>query len=276
MGCIFIEMGPGDRIPVLPFFDLVMVWNPGISYGLFPAHGILGTALLTLFSVAAVAGLGWWLWRAERGVLAAALGWSSAGYRKPHRPADLRQGCRFFHFYVRGYDWYVFNIADARSRWACGAALRCVAAAGTDGCRPPKRKMRMTSDPRDSSSRGAGRAGPVAHRLRIHPQARASPRSRLTNLRWSRNRRSSFPGFQPPATQAGRFAHQPDLTDRRRSIRAVWRRSGRRGGRRSRQLQPGRTHSACQFRRRECGSFDQKADRFRRKGYGSNGRQLHR
>src|SRR5215469_14741705 len=30
---------PGEHISLLPFFNLVMVWNPGISYGLFPAHG---------------------------------------------------------------------------------------------------------------------------------------------------------------------------------------------------------------------------------------------
>jgi signal peptidase II len=112
-GLHFIEMGPGDHISVLPFFDLVMVWNPGISYGLFPAHGILGTALLTLFSIAAVGGLGWWLWHAGRSLLAAALGLVIGGaignlidrliYGKV---AD------FFHFYVHGYDWYVFNIAD--------------------------------------------------------------------------------------------------------------------------------------------------------------------
>ena len=32
----FANMPPGQTVPVLPFFNLVMVWNPGISYGLFP------------------------------------------------------------------------------------------------------------------------------------------------------------------------------------------------------------------------------------------------
>jgi signal peptidase II len=109
----FIEMSPGTHIPVLPFFDLVMVWNPGISYGLLPARGFLGTALLAIFSLAAVLGLGWWLWQAERKLLAAALGLIIGGAignlidRLIYgRVAD------FFHFYVHGYDWYVFNIAD--------------------------------------------------------------------------------------------------------------------------------------------------------------------
>ena len=109
----FIEMGPGDSVPVLPFFNLVMVWNPGVSYGLFPAHGPFGTALLAVFSLAAVGALTWWLWSARRKLLAVGLGLVIGGalgnlidrlvYQKV---AD------FFHFYVRGYDWYVFNVAD--------------------------------------------------------------------------------------------------------------------------------------------------------------------
>ena len=112
-GFHFIEMSPGDRVSVLPFFDLVMVWNPGISYGLLPARGFLGTAVLAIFSLAAVLGLGWWLWHAGRRLLAVALGLVIGGAignlidRLIYgRVAD------FFHFYVRGYDWYVFNIAD--------------------------------------------------------------------------------------------------------------------------------------------------------------------
>jgi signal peptidase II len=109
----FIQMGPGDAVPVLPFFNLVMVWNPGVSYGLFPAHGPLGSWMLATFSLLAVAVLGWWLWRAGRTVLAVGLGLVIGGalgnlvdrlvYQKV---AD------FFHFYVHGYDWYVFNVAD--------------------------------------------------------------------------------------------------------------------------------------------------------------------
>ncbi len=109
----FIGMGPGDHIAILPFFNLVMVWNPGVSYGLLPAHGWLGTALLAAFSLAAVAVLGWWLWRAHRQALAVGLGLVIGGaignlidrliYGKV---AD------FFHFYALGYDWYVFNVAD--------------------------------------------------------------------------------------------------------------------------------------------------------------------
>lgn len=120
----FREMPPGSAVPVLPFFNLVMVWNPGVSYGLFPAHGAWGTALLALFSLAAVVGLSWWLWNSHRASLAAGLGLVIGGAvgnlidRLVYgRVAD------FFHFYFRGYDWYVFNVADCAITLGVGALL---------------------------------------------------------------------------------------------------------------------------------------------------------
>jgi signal peptidase II len=109
----FLEKGPGDAVPVLPFFNLVMVWNPGVSYGLFPAHGPFGTAVLAIFSLAAVSALGWWLWGAQRKVLAIGLGLVIGGaIGNLIDRLIYGQVADFFHFYVRGYDWYVFNIAD--------------------------------------------------------------------------------------------------------------------------------------------------------------------
>lgn len=123
-GFHFIELSPSAHIPVLPFFDLVMVWNPGISYGLLPAHGLFGTTLLALFSLAAVGGLGWWLWHVGRRLLAVALGLIIGGAignlidRLIYgRVAD------FFHFYVHGYDWYVFNVADCAITLGVAALL---------------------------------------------------------------------------------------------------------------------------------------------------------
>src|SRR5271170_2396853 len=73
-GAGFAHMPPGAAVPVLPFFNLVMVWNPGISYGLFPASGP-GTALLIVgLSVVAVVVLGWLLWRATSWALAIGYG----------------------------------------------------------------------------------------------------------------------------------------------------------------------------------------------------------
>ncbi|HEX3756652.1 MAG TPA: signal peptidase II [Rhizomicrobium sp.] len=112
-GAGFAHMVPGESVSVLPFFNLVMVWNPGISYGLFPASGRVGTAILVAVSLAAVAGLGWWLWRSTSRALTLGFGLVIGGALGNlidrllyGRVAD------FFHFYGFGYDWYVFNVAD--------------------------------------------------------------------------------------------------------------------------------------------------------------------
>ena len=109
----FIEMTGSQAVQILPFFNLVMVWNPGVSYGLFPAHGPLGTALLAVFSLAAVSALSYWLWGAQRKILAVGLGLVIGGALGNLIDRLIYQKVAdFFHFYVRGYDWYVFNVAD--------------------------------------------------------------------------------------------------------------------------------------------------------------------
>jgi signal peptidase II len=92
-----------------------MVWNPGVSYGLFPAQRPWQIALLIVFAFVAVSILGWWLWHVTRRALAIGLGLVIGGAIGNnlidrlvyHKVAD------FFHFYTPGYDWYVFNVADA-------------------------------------------------------------------------------------------------------------------------------------------------------------------
>jgi signal peptidase II len=113
-GAGFAHMAPGQSVPVLPFFNLVMVWNPGISYGLFPASSAVGTAALVGVSIAAVAVLSWLLWRATSHPLAIGYGLIIGGALGNNLVDRLVYGrvADFFHFYGFGYDWYVFNIAD--------------------------------------------------------------------------------------------------------------------------------------------------------------------
>jgi signal peptidase II len=110
----FQAMRPGQAIHVLPFFNLVMMWNPGISYSLFPAHSLSGSLLLCLFSAIAIVALGWWLWHSGRRPLAAGLGLVVGG-AIGNLIDRLIYGAvaDFFHFHAFGYDWYVFNVADA-------------------------------------------------------------------------------------------------------------------------------------------------------------------
>jgi len=113
-GLDFRALGPAARIDVLPFFNMVMVWNRGVSYGLLPAGSFTATLLLILVSIAAVIGLSWWLMRAERPLLGYGLGLVIGGALGNVIDRVLYGAVAdFFHFYAFGHDWYVFNVADA-------------------------------------------------------------------------------------------------------------------------------------------------------------------
>ena len=110
----FRALGPAARVDILPFFNMVMVWNRGVSYGLLPAGSFTGTLLLILVSIAAVIGLSWWLSKAERPLLGYGLGLIIGGALGNVIDRVLYGAVAdFFHFYAFGHDWYVFNVADA-------------------------------------------------------------------------------------------------------------------------------------------------------------------
>ena len=90
-----------------PFFDLLLVWNKGISYGLFNnnAQGILvGMSLL-------VCAMLWiWLCRSHRPVTAAALGLVIGG-ALGNALDRLSRGAvaDFFQLHWGSWAWYVFK-----------------------------------------------------------------------------------------------------------------------------------------------------------------------
>jgi signal peptidase II len=101
-------------VRVAPFLDLVMVWNPGISYGLFPQGDAAGRLVLIGFAAAAVAGLAVWLARVHGAVGAAGIGLVIGGAVGNAVDRALYGAVAdFFAFHAFGYHWYVFNIADA-------------------------------------------------------------------------------------------------------------------------------------------------------------------
>ncbi len=118
------------RVDLLPFFSLTMVWNQGVTFGLFKADGAWGPLALAGIAFVIVAALVVWLRRAESPVVALALG-SIAGGAVGNVLDRVRFGAvvDFLHFHVGGWSWYVFNVADAAI--VCG-----VAALVLDGLRP--------------------------------------------------------------------------------------------------------------------------------------------
>lgn len=102
------------QVRVTPFFDLVMVWNPGISYGLFPQGDPSGRLVLIGFAAAAVAVLYVWLARMRGIAGAAGIGLVIGGAVGNAVDRALYGAVAdFFAFHAFGYHWYVFNIADA-------------------------------------------------------------------------------------------------------------------------------------------------------------------
>jgi signal peptidase II len=106
-----IDRGP---FSVTPFFQLTVVWNRGISYGMFQQHSDLGRWLLIALSIAAAIWLGWMMWRAESRMGAASLGLIIGGaLGNAVDRAAYGAVFDFAHFYIGEWSWYVFNVADA-------------------------------------------------------------------------------------------------------------------------------------------------------------------
>jgi signal peptidase II len=106
------------RIHVLPFLDLVLTWNKGISYGLFQQEGAFGQWALLAFKVIAVALLWLWLARATGRLTALSLGLIIGGaLGNAIDRAAYGAVADFVLSYVNTVDfkfsWYVFNLADA-------------------------------------------------------------------------------------------------------------------------------------------------------------------
>ncbi|GJE56508.1 MULTISPECIES: signal peptidase II [Methylobacterium] len=99
---------------VAPFTDFVVVWNRGVSYGMFQQEGDLGRWLLVGLSVVAALALGFWMKRAGTRLLAISLGLIVGGaIGNAIDRAVFGAVFDFVHLHAGDWSWYVFNIADA-------------------------------------------------------------------------------------------------------------------------------------------------------------------
>ena len=107
------NIGAKTPVAIAPFFDLVLVWNQGISYGLLPQQGELGRLGLVLFAIVASLALAVWLARQTSQLAAASLGLIIGG-AIGNAIDRIAYGAvaDFFSFHAFGFEWYVFNIAD--------------------------------------------------------------------------------------------------------------------------------------------------------------------
>ena len=103
----------GGRIHVLPFFDLTLVWNKGVSFGLLGAGSLVGRIALIMFSLAISGVVCHWLWTAKRLRPAVALGLILGGaLGNVMDRIYFGRVFDFLDFSRLGFPW-IFNIADS-------------------------------------------------------------------------------------------------------------------------------------------------------------------
>jgi len=104
----------GKAIEVAPFLNLVVVWNRGVSFGLF-SHDWAGAPwVLSAVAVAIVVLLCFWLARAQRRLTALALG-AVIGGAIGNVIDRARFGAvyDFVDLHYAGWHWPAFNLADS-------------------------------------------------------------------------------------------------------------------------------------------------------------------
>ena len=111
------ELGRRGAVSVAPFFDLVLAWNTGISYGWFQDEGAAGQLILLAVKAVAVVVLAIWMARSSSRLATFALGLIIGG-AIGNAIDRLAYGAvvdfALFHVQIGGkpFNWYVFNVAD--------------------------------------------------------------------------------------------------------------------------------------------------------------------
>lgn len=107
-------MRPPRVVEVTPFFNLVLAWNQGVSFGLFSHEAAVMPYVLSGVALAIVVVLLGWLRGAERGLVALAIGLIIGG-AVGNVIDRLRFGAvtDFLDFHAMGVHFWAFNIADS-------------------------------------------------------------------------------------------------------------------------------------------------------------------
>lgn len=107
------ELPVRGSVQLLPIFNLSMVWNKGVSFGLLAADSLIGRILLVSFSLLVAGFLVNWLKTAERLVLGVGISLVLGGaIGNAIDRAVYGAVVDFLDFSGLGFPW-VFNIADS-------------------------------------------------------------------------------------------------------------------------------------------------------------------
>jgi len=111
-----------DVVVLLPVLNFVLVWNHGITFGMFTSFGDVGKIVLAGIALAVIGALAVWLLRAQRWLTTIAIG-AIAGGAIGNVADRLHYGAVVDFIQVHAgwlYFPYVFNVGD--SCIVCGVA----------------------------------------------------------------------------------------------------------------------------------------------------------
>ena len=111
------DLGRRGAVQVMPFFDLVLAWNVGISFGWFQNDSWIAQAILTVVKAAAVIALAVWMAWSRTMLATIALGLiigGAIGNAIDRFVYGAVVDFALFHVEIAGktWNWYVFNLAD--------------------------------------------------------------------------------------------------------------------------------------------------------------------
>ncbi|MBL4602792.1 MAG: signal peptidase II [Emcibacteraceae bacterium] len=101
-------------VKVLPIFDVVMVWNRGVSFGFLSASDDFGRWALVALNLIIVAILIYWLKSAKNILLSGAIGLVIGGaFGNIYDRVKFGAVADFFQFHWESWYFAVFNVADS-------------------------------------------------------------------------------------------------------------------------------------------------------------------
>ena len=111
------DIGHRGAVKLAPFFDLVLTWNVGISFGWFQNDSPTAQIVLMLVKAVAVIVLAIWMARSRTALATVALGLiigGAIGNAIDRFAYGAVVDFALFHVQIGGktFNWYVFNLAD--------------------------------------------------------------------------------------------------------------------------------------------------------------------
>tara|TARA_A100001011_G_scaffold130620_1_gene137669 strand:- start:13683 stop:14087 length:405 start_codon:yes stop_codon:yes gene_type:complete len=107
-------MQPIKILSITPFFNIVLTWNSGISFGIFSNQGGFSVIILSTLAILIVFFLAVWLVKAENRKLIIGLIFIIGGaigniIDRVYHGAVID----FLDFHINNYHWPAFNLADS-------------------------------------------------------------------------------------------------------------------------------------------------------------------